>query len=64
MLSKKDYDFGFTLGPVICVLISEMYRNEIRGRAIAMTSSAIWLSIFIVVLVFQYLLDIGPVFIF
>lgn len=54
--------FGFTLGPVVWVLISEMYPNEIRGRAIALTSSVLWLATFIVVLVSPYLLEIGPVF--
>ena len=54
--------FGFTLGPVVWVLISEMYPNEIRGRAIALTASVLWLATFIVVLVSPYLLDIGPVF--
>lgn len=54
--------FGFTLGPVVWVLISEMYPNEIRGRAIAFTSAALWLATFIVVLVSPYLLNISPVF--
>lgn len=31
--------FAFTLGPIVWVLISEMYPNEIRGRAIALTSA-------------------------
>jgi len=54
--------FGFTLGPVVWVLISEIYPNEIRGRAIAFTSAALWLATFIVVLVSPYLLSISPVF--
>ena len=54
--------FGFTLGPVVWVLISEMYPNEIRGRAIALTASVLWLATFIVVLVSPYLVGIGPVF--
>ena len=54
--------FGFTLGPVVWVLISEMYPAEIRGRAIALTSATLWYATFIVVLVSPYLLAIGPVF--
>ena len=54
--------FAFTLGPVVWVLISEMYPNEIRGRAIGLTSAALWLATFMVVLVSPYLLNIGPVF--
>ena len=54
--------FAFTLGPVVWVLISEMYPSEIRGRAISLTSAALWLATFIVVLVSPYLLNIGPVF--
>lgn len=54
--------FGFTLGPVVWVLISEMYPNEIRCRAIALTSSVLWLATFLVVLVSPYMLNIGPVF--
>jgi SP family arabinose:H+ symporter-like MFS transporter len=54
--------FAFTLGPVVWVLISEMYPNEIRGRAIALTSAALWLATFLVVLISPYLLNIGPVF--
>jgi hypothetical protein len=39
-----------------------MYPNEIRGRAIALTSAALWLATFLVVLISPYLLNIGPVF--
>ena len=54
--------FAFTLGPVVWVLISEMYPNEIRGRAIGLTSAALWLATFLVVLISPYLLNIGAVF--
>jgi SP family arabinose:H+ symporter-like MFS transporter len=49
--------FAFTLGPVVWVLISEMYPNEIRGRAIGLTSAVLWLSTFLVVLVSPYMLS-------
>lgn len=54
--------FGFTLGPVVWVLISEIYPNEIRGMAIALTSSVLWTATFVVVLVSPYILNIGAVF--
>ena len=54
--------FGFTLGPVVWVLIAEMYPADIRGRAIAFTSASLWVATFIVVLVSPYILEIGPVF--
>lgn len=53
--------FGFTLGPVVWVLIAEMYPAEIRGRAIALTSASLWVATFIVVLISPLLLEIGPV---
>jgi len=51
--------FGFTLGPVVWVLISEMFPTEIRGKAIAMTSAVLWLATFIIVFVSPWLLNIG-----
>ncbi len=54
--------FGFTLGPVVWVLIAEMYPAEIRTRAIALTSASLWVATFIVVLISPFLLEIGPVF--
>lgn len=51
--------FGFTLGPVVWVLISEMFPTEIRGKAIAMTSAVLWLATFIIVLISPSLLNIG-----
>ena len=54
--------FAFTLGPVVWVLISEMFPSEIRGRAISLSSSVLWLSTFMVILFSPYLLDLGAVF--
>jgi MFS transporter, SP family, arabinose:H+ symporter len=51
--------FGFTLGPVVWVLISEMFPTEIRGNAIAMTSAVLWLATFLIVMVSPWLLNIG-----
>jgi len=54
--------FAFTLGPVVWVLISEMFPAEIRGRAISLSSSVLWMATFLVILVSPYMLDIGAVF--
>lgn len=54
--------FAFTLGPVVWVLISEMFPGEIRGRAMALSSSVLWMATFLVILVSPFLLSIGPVF--
>jgi SP family arabinose:H+ symporter-like MFS transporter len=54
--------FAFTLGPVVWVLISEMFPAEIRSRAISLSSSVLWMSTFLVILASPYMLDIGAVF--
>jgi MFS transporter, SP family, arabinose:H+ symporter len=54
--------FAFTLGPVVWVLISEMFPSEIRGRAISLSSSVLWMATFFVILFSPYLLDLGAVF--
>jgi SP family arabinose:H+ symporter-like MFS transporter len=54
--------FAFTLGPVVWILISEMFPGEIRGRAIGLSSSILWMATFLVILVSPYLLEIGAVF--
>jgi len=54
--------FAFTLGPVVWVLISEMFPAEIRGRAISLSSSVLWMGTFLVILVSPYMLEIGAVF--
>ena len=54
--------FAFTLGPVVWVLISEMYPPEIRGRAISLSSSVLWMATFLVILFSPYILEYGAVF--
>jgi sugar porter (SP) family MFS transporter len=54
--------FAFTLGPVVWVLISEMYPPEIRGRAISLSSSVLWMATFFVILFSPYILEFGAVF--
>ncbi|MCE5331738.1 MAG: sugar porter family MFS transporter [Bacteroidales bacterium] len=54
--------FGFTLGPVVWVLISEMFPPEIRGKAMGISSASLWLATFFVVLISPSLLKIGASF--
>ena len=54
--------FAFTLGPVVWVLLSEIYPNYIREKALSLSSCMLWTATFVVVLVSPYLLDLSPVF--
>ena len=54
--------FAFTLGPVVWVLLSEIYPNYIREKALSLSSCMLWTATFIVVLVSPYLLDFSPTF--
>ena len=54
--------FAFTLGPVVWVLLSEIYPNYIREKALSLSSCMLWTATFVVVLVSPYLLDFSPVF--
>lgn len=48
--------FGFSLGPVVFVLISEIFPNRLRSYAVAIATFALWGANFIVSLTFPYLL--------
>jgi SP family arabinose:H+ symporter-like MFS transporter len=54
--------FAFTLGPVVWVLLSEMFPNYIRAKALSLSSGVLWFSTFVVVLVSPSLLKLSPVF--
>lgn len=54
--------FAFTLGPVVWVLLSEIYPNFIREKALSLASCALWTATFVVVLVTPALLNLSPVF--
>ena len=54
--------FAFTLGPVVWVLLSEIYPNYIREKALSLSSCMLWTATFVVVLVSPYLLDFSPAF--
>jgi sugar porter (SP) family MFS transporter len=49
--------FAFSLGPVVWTIISEIYPNRIRGRAIAVATAANWAAAFLVSQFFLTLLD-------
>ena len=47
----------FSLGPIVWTLISEIYPNRVRGRAIAVATAANWLAAFLVAQFFLSLVD-------
>ena len=49
--------FGFSLGPVVFVLISEIFPNRLRSYAVAIATFSLWGANFIVTLTFPYLLN-------
>lgn len=49
--------FGFSLGPVVWVLISEIFPNRLRSYAVAIATFMLWGANFIVSLTFPYLLN-------
>jgi SP family arabinose:H+ symporter-like MFS transporter len=53
--------FAFTLGPVVWVLLSEIFPNYIRSKALSLCSGLLWMATFAVVLVSPSLLKVSPV---
>ncbi len=49
--------FGFSLGPVVWVLIAEIFPNRVRSYAVAIATFMLWGANFIVSLTFPYLLN-------
>lgn len=54
--------YAFTLAPVTWVILSEIFPNYIRSKALSLSSAVLWLSCFLVVLVSPFLLKLSPVF--
>jgi len=48
--------FGMSWGPVVWVLLGEMFNNRIRGAALAVSASAQWIANFAVTMTFPILL--------
>jgi len=49
--------FGFSLGPVVWVLIPEIFPNHYRSEGVAISVFIMWVSNFVVSVSFPYLLD-------
>ncbi|HEX4747338.1 MAG TPA: sugar porter family MFS transporter [Gaiellaceae bacterium] len=49
--------FAFSMGPVVWTLISEIYPNRVRGRAISVATAVNWFSAFIVAQFFLSIVD-------
>lgn len=48
--------FGFSLGPVVWVLIAELFPNRVRSYAVAIATFVLWGANFVVSFTFPYLL--------
>ncbi len=53
--------YAFTLAPVTWVLLSEIFPNYIRSKALSLSSCVLWLATFIVVLISPFLLKLSPI---
>ncbi len=49
--------FAMTLGPIVWVVISEIFPTRVRGRAMAIATVALWLADFVVSLTFPVIAD-------
>jgi sugar porter (SP) family MFS transporter len=57
--------FAFSLGPVVWVILSEIYPNRIRGRAMSIATIAVWIGTSIIGQMIPISLDnLGPHFTF
>jgi len=53
--------FAFSLGPIVWLMISEIFPNQARARAVAISTAANWMANFLVSLSFPVLLALmGP----
>jgi len=49
--------YALSLAPIVWVLIAELFPNRIRGAAIAVAVSALWIACFILTFAFPILKD-------
>jgi SP family sugar porter-like MFS transporter len=47
--------YSFTLAPVTWVLISEIFPNRIRGMAVSLSTSALWIGSFLLIYLFPFM---------
>ena len=53
------FAFGFSWGPIVWVLLGEMFNNRIRGAALALAAAAQWIANWLVTLTFPGLSKAG-----
>ncbi len=53
------FAFGFSWGPIVWVLLGEMFNNRIRGAALALAASAQWVANWLVTLTFPAFARVG-----
>jgi MFS transporter, SP family, sugar:H+ symporter len=51
--------FGFSWGPIVWVLLGEMFNNRIRGAALSVAAAVQWIANFLVSTTFPPLKDLG-----
>jgi MFS transporter, SP family, sugar:H+ symporter len=51
--------FGFSWGPIVWVMLGEMFNNRIRGAALSVAAAAQWIANFVVSTTFPPLKDMG-----
>ena len=51
--------FGFSWGPVMWVLLGEMFANRIRAKALAVATAVNWIANFVVSVSFPWLQSLG-----
>lgn len=54
--------FGMSWGPVVWVLLGEMFNNKIRATALAVAAAAQWVANWVISTTFPALSDIGLTF--
>lgn len=57
------FSFGFSWGPIVWVLLGEMFNNKIRAAALSVAAGVQWIANFIISTTFPPLLDtvgLGP----
>jgi SP family arabinose:H+ symporter-like MFS transporter len=47
--------YSFTLAPVTWVLISEIFPNRVRGAAVSIATSSLWISSFLLIYLFPFM---------
>jgi len=51
--------YSCTLAPVVWVVISEIFPNNIRGLAVSIATSALWISSFLLIYTFPFIQKLG-----